>query len=73
MRHRGHSWGRAGEMAAAMFISALGLLALSWLGVVAPHVVLPLQMALMLTAMILVMLWRVDEYSASPCRRGVRG
>lgn len=66
MRHRGHSWERGGEMAAAMFVLALALLALFWLGIVSAHVVLPLEMALMIPAMILVMLYRVDEYAGHP-------
>jgi hypothetical protein len=63
MHHRGHSWERGGEMAAAMFLPALALLALLWLGVLSAHMVLPLQMVLMLPSMILVMLYRVDEYA----------
>ena len=34
MHHRGHSWERGGEMAAAMFLLALVLLGLFWTGVV---------------------------------------
>ncbi len=64
MRHRGHSWERGGEMAAAMFVPALALLVLFWVGVIPKGTVVPLQMVLMLPAMILVMLYRVDEYSA---------
>lgn len=63
MRHRGHSWERCGEMAAAMFVPALPLLALLWLGRISPGLVLPLQMALMLPSMILAMLYRVEEYA----------
>ena len=63
MRHRGHSWERGGEMAAAMFFPAFGLLVLFWLGVFSADVVLPLQMALMLPSMILALLYRVDEYA----------
>jgi hypothetical protein len=63
MHHRGHRWERGGEMAAAMFLPACALLALFWLGVLSAHVVLPLQMVLMLPSMILVMLYRVDEYA----------
>ena len=63
MRHRGHSWEVCSEMAAAMFIPGFALIALFWLGVVSPHVLLPVQMALMLPSMIAVMLFRVDEYS----------
>jgi len=62
MRHRGHSWGRCGEMAGAMFVPAAALLVLFWLGVIPEGAVLPGQMALMVPAMVLVMLYRVDEY-----------
>jgi hypothetical protein len=63
MHHRGHSWERGGEMAAAMFLPALALLVVFWLGVLSADAVLPLQMVLMLPSMILVMLYRVDEYT----------
>jgi hypothetical protein len=63
MHHRSHSWERGREMAAAMFLPALALLALFWLGLMSAHWVLPLQMALMLPSMIVAMLYRVDEYS----------
>ena len=63
MHYRGHSWERSGEMGAAMFILAIALLALFWLGVISAHVVLPLEMALMVPAMVVVMLYRVDEYT----------
>jgi len=63
MHHRGHSWERGGEMAAAMFLPALALLVLFWLGGLSAHLVLPLQMVLMLPSMIVVMLYRVDEYT----------
>jgi hypothetical protein len=63
MRHRGHGWERSGEMGAAMFVLAFALLVLFWFGVISAHVVLPLEMALMIPSMILVMLYRVDDYS----------
>jgi hypothetical protein len=63
MRHRGHSWERGGEMAAAMFVLAFALLGLFWLGVISAHIALPLEMALMVPSMLLVMLYRVDDYS----------
>ena len=66
MRHRGHSWQRSGEMAAAMFLLALVLLGLSWVGVISAHVVLPLEMALMIPAMIGVMAFRFEEYAGHP-------
>ena len=64
MHHRHHTWERGGEMAAAMFVPALILLALYWVGVIAAGPVLALQMALMLPAMIVAMLCRADEYGA---------
>jgi len=64
MRHRGHSWQRCGEMAAAMLILACGLLALFWVGALSTQAVLPLEMALMIPAMVAVMLLRYDEYAA---------
>jgi flagellar biosynthetic protein FliP len=63
MRYRGHRWERGGEMAAAMFLPALPLLVLLWLGLISAHLVLPLQMALMLPSMILAMLYRANEYA----------
>src|SRR5215207_2309920 len=60
MRYRGHSRKRCCEMAAAMFVPALALLALFWLGLMAAHLVVPLQMLLMLPAMMTVMLYRAD-------------
>jgi hypothetical protein len=72
MRYRGHSWERGGEMAAAMFLPALPLLVLLWLGLVSAHWVLPLQMALMLPSMVAAMLYRVDEYSHLEAEEGRR-
>jgi hypothetical protein len=66
MHHRGHSWERGGEMAAAMFVLAFALLVMFWFGVIPAHVVLPLEMALMIPTMIFVMLYRVDEYAGHP-------
>jgi hypothetical protein len=63
MHHRGHSWERGGEMAAAMVGLAFALLVPFWLGIISARVVLPLEMALMIPAMIAVMLYRLDEYS----------
>jgi hypothetical protein len=63
MRYRGHCWERCGEMAGAMFVLALAVLVPFWLGEISASVVLPVEMALMLPAMILVMLYRVDDYA----------
>ena len=64
MHHRGHTWERCGEMAATMFVLGFALLGLYWVGAISAHVVLPLEMALMLPAMIVAMAVRYDEYSA---------
>jgi hypothetical protein len=63
MRYRGHGWERCGEMAAAMFVLAFALLVPFWLGALSADAVLPLEMALMLPAMIAVMALRFDEYA----------
>ena len=63
MRYRGHGWDRCGEMAAAMFVLALALLAQFWLGALSATAVLPLEMALMLPAMVAVMALRFEEYA----------
>jgi len=64
MRYRGHSWERGGEMAAAMSLPLLPLLLLYWLGAIPGRGVLGGQMMLMIPAMLLLMLYRKDEYSA---------
>lgn len=65
MRYRGHGPERCREMAAAMFVLAFGLLVPFWLGELSAAAVLPLEMALMLPAMIAVMAIRFDEYAGS--------
>jgi hypothetical protein len=51
-------------MAAAMFLPVLPLLALYWSGVISTSMALVLEMALMMPAMVGLMLYRADEYSA---------
>jgi hypothetical protein len=63
MRHRGHSWERGGEMAAAMNLPVLPLLVLYGFDALAAGGVLGLQMMLMIPAMLGVMLYRKKEYS----------
>jgi flagellar biosynthetic protein FliP len=72
MRHRGHSWERGGEMAAAMNLPLLPLLVLNWLGTIPAAGVLGLQMMLMVPAMLGVMLYRKEEYSAPHTAHGHR-
>ena len=64
MRHRGHNWARGAEMAGAMFVPTLFLIGLLQLGAVSGDSLIGLEHALMLPAMLLVMLWRLDEYTA---------
>ena len=64
MRYRGHSWERGGEMALAMNLPVLPVLALYVFDVVGFDGVLGLQMALMIPAMLAAMLYRKEEYSA---------
>jgi hypothetical protein len=63
MRYRGHGWERCAEMAAAMFLLAFALLVPFWLGGLSAEAVLPLEMALMLPAMIAVTALRFNEYA----------
>jgi flagellar biosynthetic protein FliP len=70
MRYCGHSWERDREMAVAMNLPLLPLLALYWLGAIPARGVLGLQMVLMIPAMVGVMLHRKEEYSAPHHRVG---
>jgi hypothetical protein len=70
MRHRRHSWQRCGEMAAAMFILAFAVLALFWVGALSAQAVLPLEMGLMIPAMVGVMLLHFDEYAGHVASAG---
>jgi hypothetical protein len=65
MRYRGHSWERGGEMATAMNLPLVPLLLLYSLDLIPAGAVLGLQMMLMIPAMVLAMLYRKDEYSAT--------
>jgi hypothetical protein len=64
MRFRGHTWERAGEMAAAMNLPLLPLLLLYGAGVISTLGVLGFQMMLMVPAMVGAMIYRREEYSA---------
>jgi hypothetical protein len=65
MRYRGHSWERGGEMATAMNLPLPPLLLLYSLDLIPAPAVLGLQMMLMIPAMVLAMLYRKEEYSAT--------
>lgn len=69
MRYRGHGWAASGEMAAAMLVPTLGVIALLWVGLVGGlGTLLGLEHVAMLLGMLMAMLLRRDEYS-----RGVHG
>jgi hypothetical protein len=63
MRFRGHGWARSGEMAAAMLVPALALLALCVAGVLLHRSLAGAVMLVMLPAMLVAMLARWGEYS----------
>ena len=65
MRYRGHSWERGGEMVGAMNLPLLPLLLLYSLDLIPAEAVLGLQMMLMIPSMVLAMLYRKEEYSAT--------
>jgi hypothetical protein len=65
MRHRGHRWARALEMAGAMFAPALALFPLLWLGVISSDSLLVLEHLAKLPLMYLVMLRRRAEYGGA--------
>lgn len=64
MRRRGHSWRSCREMTAAMFVPAFVLIACYWSGVVSADAVCPVACTLMVPAMAVAMLFRLDTYTA---------
>jgi len=65
MRVRGHAWRPTAEMAASMMIPAFGAMVLAWTVVGATGVLMVVEHAAMLAAMLGVMLLRRDEYSSA--------
>jgi hypothetical protein len=66
MRYRGHGWGPAMEMTAAMFVPALAAIGLLWMGLVEDEgALMAIQHAGMFPAMLVAMLLRRDEYSGA--------
>jgi flagellar biosynthetic protein FliP len=63
MRHRGHSWRSSAEMAAAMFVPAIPVIALLRSEVIAFAAVCGLYCAVMTAAMLALMLYRRSEYT----------
>jgi hypothetical protein len=67
MRHRGHAWAPAGEMAASMFVPSFAAIALLWTGAVEDtDTLLAIQHIAMFPAMLLAMLLRREEYTGHP-------
>lgn len=64
MRYRGHDWRCVKEMSGAMFAEAFVLIVVAWLGAFATTSLVPLQHSLMIPAMVIVMLFRLDVYTA---------
>jgi hypothetical protein len=64
MRYRGHGWAPAWEMTGAMFAPTFVAIALLWAGAVEDtHSLLMIQHVAMFPLMLLVMLFRREEYS----------
>lgn len=62
MRVRGHTWRRAGEMAAVMCVPFYLLLLPHWAGRLSGSALMTAGHVVMLVAMLALMLWRRDEY-----------
>ncbi|GAA3809746.1 hypothetical protein GCM10022226_32610 [Sphaerisporangium flaviroseum] len=63
MRYRGHGWARTLEMCGAMFAPVLPLFPLLWLDVIDGMDLMMIAHVAMLPLMLIVMLWRRDEYA----------
>lgn len=64
MRHRGMEWGPVAEMSGAMFVEAIMLIGVSWLGVFPRSAVVLWQHGLMMPAMLVPMVYRRELYTA---------
>ncbi|HET6505359.1 MAG TPA: hypothetical protein VFG42_01105 [Baekduia sp.] len=63
MRRHGHAWRPCNEMAASMVLPALAAMALMGAGAIGFGTAMVLEHAVMLPAMLVAMLLRVDEYA----------
>jgi flagellar biosynthetic protein FliP len=68
MRRRGHGWRACGEMTAAMFVPAVLLIGCYWAGTVTADSVCGLACALMIPAMAVAMLFRLDAHTTHSSR-----
>ena len=64
MRYRGHDWARSAEMAGSMIVPTAITAVLAWAGVLGASAALAVQHLVMIPAMLGVMLWRYEHYSA---------
>ncbi len=72
MRRRGHGWRPCHEMAASMVVPTVALLGLMWAGVMTDFgTLMMVEHVVMLPAMLVVMLLRIDEYAG--CHHGAHG
>jgi hypothetical protein len=63
MRHHGHAWRPCHEMAASMFLPTLAAIVLMWSGAIGFMTAMGVEHVVMLPAMLVAMLLRVDEYA----------
>jgi hypothetical protein len=63
MRRRRHTWREGWEMTAAMFVPVVGVLACYWAGAITADPICPLSCVLMIPAMGVAMLFRIDLYT----------
>jgi hypothetical protein len=68
MRWRGHDWRPCWEMTASMFVPTFLVIALMGAGAMGYMTAMMLEHVIMLPSMLIVMLWRRDEYSG--CHHG---
>jgi hypothetical protein len=69
MRHRGHTWREGAEMTASMVVATLVVLVFYWAGAIPADPVCPFSCMLMIPAMALTMLFRLDVYSTRMASR----
>ncbi len=63
MRHRGHAWARAAEMATAMLVPAIALVALLPSGAIDGEALVQMQHGAIIPSMLAVMLVRRRDYA----------
>lgn len=69
MRYRGHGWAATNEMAASMFVPSFAVVGLLAAGAVTDiGVLMTIQHVVMLPAMLVVMLLRLDDYAGGHSR-----